>query len=90
MYVPGSDLTVDEAMVRFTCRSLETTTIPQKPTPTGYKYGFWDSLDTSSVDCGTFTAEGLADLFHSSARARVTKKWLKSISRLLNGSSPRC
>jgi hypothetical protein len=37
MYVPGSDLTVDEAMVRFTGRSLETTTIPQKPTPTGYK-----------------------------------------------------
>ncbi|KAJ0129155.1 hypothetical protein HZ326_27747 [Fusarium oxysporum f. sp. albedinis] len=35
MYVPGSDLTVGEAMVRFTGRSLETTTIPQKPTPTG-------------------------------------------------------
>ncbi|KAK2005206.1 hypothetical protein LZ32DRAFT_503133, partial [Colletotrichum eremochloae] len=36
-YTPGSDLTVDEAMVRFTGRSLETTTIPTKPIPTGYK-----------------------------------------------------
>ncbi|KZL87254.1 tubulin beta [Colletotrichum incanum] len=33
----GSDLTVDEAMVRFEGRSLETTTIPTKPIPTGYK-----------------------------------------------------
>ncbi|KDN71679.1 hypothetical protein CSUB01_12622 [Colletotrichum sublineola] len=37
LYIPGSDLTVDEAMVRFTGRSLETTTIPTKPIPTGYK-----------------------------------------------------
>jgi hypothetical protein len=37
MYVPGNGLTVDKAMVRFTGRLLETTTIPQKPTPTGYK-----------------------------------------------------
>ncbi|RKL08272.1 hypothetical protein BFJ70_g16825 [Fusarium oxysporum] len=37
MHMPGSVLTADEAMVRFTGRSLETTTIPQKPTPTGYK-----------------------------------------------------
>ncbi|KAK7434448.1 AC transposable element-derived protein 4 [Colletotrichum acutatum] len=37
LYEPGSDLTVDEAMVRFTGRSLETTTIPTKPIPTGYK-----------------------------------------------------
>ncbi|KAF4338777.1 pep1 [Fusarium beomiforme] len=37
IYEPGNDLTVDEAMVRFTGRSLETTTIPQKPTPTDYK-----------------------------------------------------
>ncbi|KZL67558.1 transposable element-derived protein [Colletotrichum tofieldiae] len=37
LYTAGSDLTVDEAMVRFTGRSLETTTIPTKPIPTGYK-----------------------------------------------------
>ncbi|KAG7408943.1 PiggyBac transposable element-derived protein 4 [Fusarium oxysporum f. sp. raphani] len=37
MYVPSSDLTVDEAMVRLTGRSLQTTTIPQKPASTGYK-----------------------------------------------------
>ncbi|KAK2036885.1 hypothetical protein LZ31DRAFT_571145 [Colletotrichum somersetense] len=37
LYTTGSDLTVDEAMVRFTGRSLETTTIPTKPIPTGYK-----------------------------------------------------
>ncbi|KZL82807.1 hypothetical protein CI238_13145 [Colletotrichum incanum] len=36
-YTTGSDLTVNEAMVRFTGRSLETTTIPTKPIPTGYK-----------------------------------------------------
>jgi hypothetical protein len=36
-YTAGSDLTVDEAMVRFTGRSLETTTIPTKPIPTGFK-----------------------------------------------------
>ncbi|KZL63382.1 hypothetical protein CI238_13010 [Colletotrichum incanum] len=36
-YTAGSDLTVDEAMVRFTGRSQETTTIPTKPIPTGFK-----------------------------------------------------
>ncbi|KZL67546.1 transposable element-derived protein [Colletotrichum tofieldiae] len=36
-YSPRSELTVDEAMVWFTGRSLETTTIPTKPTPTGFK-----------------------------------------------------
>ncbi|KAK1503874.1 uncharacterized protein CCOS01_16949 [Colletotrichum costaricense] len=34
---PGSDITVDEAMVRFTGRSMETTTIPTKPIPQGFK-----------------------------------------------------
>ncbi|KAF6826111.1 hypothetical protein CPLU01_09843 [Colletotrichum plurivorum] len=32
-YTPGTGLTVDEAMVRFTGRSTETTTVPNKPTP---------------------------------------------------------
>ncbi|KZL82901.1 hypothetical protein CI238_11996 [Colletotrichum incanum] len=36
-YILGSELAVDEDMVRFTGRSLETTTIPTKPTPTGFK-----------------------------------------------------
>ncbi|KZL84279.1 hypothetical protein CI238_13510, partial [Colletotrichum incanum] len=36
-YTAGTDLTVDEAMVRFTGRSLETTTVLTKPIPTGYK-----------------------------------------------------
>ncbi|KAK2760545.1 hypothetical protein CKAH01_05231, partial [Colletotrichum kahawae] len=36
-YTPGSGLTVDEAMVRFTGRSVETTTVPSKPTPVGFK-----------------------------------------------------
>ncbi|KAK0367484.1 hypothetical protein CLIM01_15159, partial [Colletotrichum limetticola] len=36
-YRAGSDLTVDEAMVRFTGRAVETTTIPTKPIPTGFK-----------------------------------------------------
>uniref|UniRef100_L2FBM7 Pep1 n=1 Tax=Colletotrichum fructicola (strain Nara gc5) TaxID=1213859 RepID=L2FBM7_COLFN len=36
-YSPGSDLTVDEAMVRFTGRSMETTIVPTKPIPTNFK-----------------------------------------------------
>ncbi|KAF6806764.1 hypothetical protein CPLU01_15868 [Colletotrichum plurivorum] len=36
-YTPGTGLTVDEAMVRFTGRSTETTTVPNKPTPVGFK-----------------------------------------------------
>ncbi|KAF6781709.1 hypothetical protein CMUS01_16761, partial [Colletotrichum musicola] len=36
-YTPGSGLTVDEAMVRFTGRSVETTTVPNKPIPVGFK-----------------------------------------------------
>ncbi|TKW57209.1 hypothetical protein CTA1_2255 [Colletotrichum tanaceti] len=36
-FTTGSDLTVDKAMVRFTGRSRETTTIPIKPIPTGFK-----------------------------------------------------
>jgi len=34
---PGRDLVVDEIIVRFEGRSKETTTVPNKPTPTGYK-----------------------------------------------------
>ena len=37
LYIPGSCLTVDECMVRFTGRSVDTTTLPTKPIPTGYK-----------------------------------------------------
>ncbi|KAK2005478.1 hypothetical protein LZ32DRAFT_633571 [Colletotrichum eremochloae] len=36
-FQPSSHLTVNEAIVRFTGRSLETTTIPSKPTPVRYK-----------------------------------------------------
>ncbi|KAF6806132.1 hypothetical protein CSOJ01_09060 [Colletotrichum sojae] len=36
-YTPGTGLTVDKAMVRFTGRSMETTTLPNKPTPVGFK-----------------------------------------------------
>ncbi|KAF6823512.1 hypothetical protein CPLU01_11372 [Colletotrichum plurivorum] len=36
-YVAGSALAVDEAMVRFTGRSIEKTTVPNKPTPVGYR-----------------------------------------------------
>ncbi|KAK6221199.1 hypothetical protein QIS74_04928 [Colletotrichum tabaci] len=35
-FTAGSDLTVDEAMTRFTGQS-QTTTIPTKPIPTGFK-----------------------------------------------------
>ena len=37
VWKPGQDLPVDEIMVRFEGRSKETTTVPNKPTPTGYK-----------------------------------------------------
>jgi hypothetical protein len=37
VWKPGRDLAVDEIIVRFEGRSKETTTIPNKPIPTGYK-----------------------------------------------------
>ncbi|KAJ0128414.1 Uncharacterized protein HZ326_28491 [Fusarium oxysporum f. sp. albedinis] len=36
-HIPGTSIAVDECMVRFLGRSLETTTIPSKPIPTGFK-----------------------------------------------------
>jgi len=37
VWKPGRDLAVDEIIVRYEGRSKETTTVPNKPTPTGYK-----------------------------------------------------
>ena len=37
VWKPGQDLAIDEIIVRFEGRSKETTTVPNKPTPTGYK-----------------------------------------------------
>jgi hypothetical protein len=37
VWKPGRDLAVDEIIVRFKGRLKETTTIPNKPTPTRYK-----------------------------------------------------
>ena len=37
MYVPGSHVAVDECVVAYTGRSVLTTTIPNKPHPTGFK-----------------------------------------------------
>jgi hypothetical protein len=37
IWKPGRDLAVDEIIVRFEGRSKETTTVPNKPIPTGYK-----------------------------------------------------
>ena len=37
LYTIGTDLAVDECMVGFTGRSQQTTTVPNKPTPTGFK-----------------------------------------------------
>jgi len=37
LYVAGSNLAVDEAMVRFIGWLVEKTTVPSKPTPVGYK-----------------------------------------------------
>ncbi len=37
LWQPGRDLAIDEAIERFTGRSKEKTTIPNKPTPTGLK-----------------------------------------------------
>jgi hypothetical protein len=36
-YIPGTSIAVDELMVRYTGRSKETTTVPTKPIPTGFK-----------------------------------------------------
>ena len=37
VWKPGRDLSIDEAMIGFEGRASETTTIPNKPTPTGFK-----------------------------------------------------
>jgi hypothetical protein len=37
VWKPGRDLAVDEIIVRFEGRAKETTTVPLKPTPTGFK-----------------------------------------------------
>jgi hypothetical protein len=37
VWKPRRDLAVDEIIVRFEGRAKETTTVPNKPTPTGYK-----------------------------------------------------
>lgn len=37
IWVPGTNLAVDEIMARFEGRSKHATTIPKKPTPTGFK-----------------------------------------------------
>ncbi|CZT44247.1 uncharacterized protein RSE6_04384 [Rhynchosporium secalis] len=37
VWTPGRDIAVDEMMIRYEGRAKETTTIPGKPTPTGYK-----------------------------------------------------
>ena len=36
-YNPGTNIAVDECMIRYTGRSKETVTIPTKPTPIGFK-----------------------------------------------------
>ncbi|KAJ0125852.1 Uncharacterized protein HZ326_31042, partial [Fusarium oxysporum f. sp. albedinis] len=36
-FKPGTAIAIDECMVRFLGRSLETTTVPSKPIPTGFK-----------------------------------------------------
>ncbi|RKK10605.1 hypothetical protein BFJ66_g16165 [Fusarium oxysporum f. sp. cepae] len=37
LYLPGTNLTVDECMIPFTGRSKETTLVKNKPTPVGFK-----------------------------------------------------
>ncbi|RKK31123.1 hypothetical protein BFJ66_g15994 [Fusarium oxysporum f. sp. cepae] len=37
LWTPGTNLAVDECMTRFTGRSYETTKVPNKPTPLGFK-----------------------------------------------------
>ncbi|KFA53217.1 hypothetical protein S40293_10033 [Stachybotrys chartarum IBT 40293] len=37
LWVPGTDLAVDECMIGFEGRAYEKTTVPSKPTPTGFK-----------------------------------------------------
>ena len=37
VWKPGRDLAVDEVIARYEGHAKETTTIPNKPTPTGFK-----------------------------------------------------
>ncbi|CZT42026.1 uncharacterized protein RSE6_01854 [Rhynchosporium secalis] len=38
VYVPGRDLAIDECMIRYEGNAKEATTVPNKPTPTGFKH----------------------------------------------------
>jgi hypothetical protein len=37
VWKPGQELVVDEIIIRYEGRAKETTTVPNKPTPTGFK-----------------------------------------------------
>jgi hypothetical protein len=37
VWKPGRDLVVDEIIIRYEGRAKETTTVPNKPTPAGFK-----------------------------------------------------
>jgi hypothetical protein len=49
IWLPGRDVAIDEFLVRFQGRSSNITTIPSKPTPTGYKG--WAIAQVSAYYC---------------------------------------
>jgi hypothetical protein len=51
VWKPGRDLAIDEIMVRYKGRAKETTTVPNKPTPTGFKV--WAVAQRGSCYAGT-------------------------------------
>lgn len=53
---PGRDLAVDEMMIRFEGRAKETTTVPNKPTPTGFKV--WGIAEQGFILCWNWHVPG--------------------------------
>jgi hypothetical protein len=56
VWKPGRDLAVDEVIARYEGHAKETTTIPNKPTPTGFK--IWSIADMGFLLCWNWHIPG--------------------------------
>jgi hypothetical protein len=54
VWKPGQDLAVEESIIRYEGRAKETTTVPNKPTLTGFKNGWHLKRDLVSAGIGIF------------------------------------
>ncbi len=57
VWKPGKTLAVDEIIVRYKGRQTETTTVPNKPTPTGFKV--WAVAQRGFLICWNWHVPGI-------------------------------